>query len=64
MIVTVKISRVYEIDLDQCPGDDIEEKEYSAKKLAVNSFADEMIYFEEGVDNFVSAEIIERRPGC
>jgi hypothetical protein len=61
MIVTVRVSRVYEIDINNYEGNNPEEREQSAKEAAVNMFADEMVYFEENVNDFVSTEIIERR---
>jgi hypothetical protein len=61
MIVTVRVSRVYEIDINNYEGNNPEEREQSAKEAAVNMFADEMVCFEENVNDFVSTEIIERR---
>lgn len=56
--MTIRISRTYDIDIAACPGDDFEEKKHSAKQLALDTFAEEMIYFESSIDDFVSAEII------
>jgi hypothetical protein len=58
MKVVIRISRIYEIALDEVPGDDLEEKEYSAKQLALDTFAEEMLYFESNIDDFVGVEII------
>lgn len=58
MKAIIALTRIYEIELDKCPGDDITEKLYSAKQLAYDYFAEEMPEFTQTPKDFASANII------
>lgn len=60
MKIELEISRVYELDLDESPFDNtlsFEEQINKAKEYALNLFAEEMVYFEDAPDDFVSIKI-------
>jgi hypothetical protein len=59
MTATINLTRTYEIEVDELPGDDLQEKLDSARQLALDTFAEEMLYFESNINDFVSTKIID-----
>lgn len=59
MKAIINLTRTYEIEIDNLPGGDLQEQLDSAKQLALDTFAEEMIYFENDINGFVSAKIID-----
>lgn len=60
MKIELEISRTYELDLDEEPFDNtlsFEEQINRAKKYALNLYAEEMVYFEDVPEDFVSVKI-------
>ena len=59
----VKLTRVYTITENDVIGWEEEEEEYSTiydalERKAKDIFADEVDYFNEDIDNFVSAKVV------
>lgn len=60
MKIELEISRVYELDLNKSPFDNtlpFDEQINKVKEYALNLFAEEMVYFEDAPDDFVSVKI-------